>query len=113
MDKSYHTAEQDVVLAHVKRTSRSTFIVIVLMLVESLALDAIFTPLARIVEPLLGDVIAIVRGGAAAGVVTDTPDDWGEVLPAVPAGAVGTDFGVSTVGLGTDVGVSTVGLATD
>jgi hypothetical protein len=57
-----HVAEQAFVLAHVKRTLLSPFIVIISMLAESLALDAIFTlPLPIIVAPFFGDVIE-VRG---------------------------------------------------
>jgi hypothetical protein len=87
----FQIAAQAVVLVHVARGLPSTMIVIDAMPPARLAEVVILTLLLTILAPFFGELIVTLGApsggggggaGAAACVVTETPDDWAEVLPA-------------------------------
>ncbi len=78
-----HVAEQEVTLAHAARRFPSAVIAIDAMPFAEVAETAILRlPFTEV--PLVGELIVMLgaEAGVGAGVVTDTLDDWADVLPA-------------------------------
>jgi len=84
-----HVAEQEVTLAHVASVLLSPVIVIDAMPIAEFAETAILM-LPFGVDPFVGELIETLGGGSVvvADVVTDTLDDWVEVLPAASYAAM-------------------------
>ena len=78
-----HVAEQEATLVHAAKGVPSAVIVIDLMPFAEFA-DTVILALPFNTLPFVGELIATLGAGtgAGAGVVTDTPDDWADVLPA-------------------------------